>query len=148
MDAKKQWNAEEKSTWEKELKIESIVSELNALEISGEGKTIAVSLKIKHWAGVPNQELFGNISSLKYKSEVSQRFYFFEGQTGISVDEAYRFLQNRWLEKEMQTKKKQTDSPQPGAIEKDSQASSSSGLLKKKRQSKIRGVKTNKAVHN
>ena len=39
----------------------------------------------------------GNINPLKNKSEVSQRFYFFEGQTGISIDEAYRFLQNRWL---------------------------------------------------
>jgi hypothetical protein len=34
---------------------------------------------------------------------------FFEDQTGISADDAYRFLQNRWLEKQMQTKGKQSD---------------------------------------
>lgn len=148
LDAKKQWNAEDKSTWEKELKIESIVTDLIALEVSEEGKSITVGLKIKHWAGVPHQELFGNISPLKNKSEISQRFYFSEGQAGISVDEAYRFLQNRCLEKEMLAKKKQTEDLQPGESENDSQASSGSGLLKKKRQGKIRGVKTNKVIRN
>jgi len=148
LDAKKQWNADDKSTWEKEFKIESIVTDLIALEASEEGKSIAVGLKIKHWAGVTYQELFGNINPLKNKSEISQRFYFSESQPGISVDEAYRFLQNRWLEKEMQAKKKQTEALQTGESENDSQASSGSGLLKKKRQGKIRGVNTTKAIRN
>ena len=73
---------------------------------------------------------------------------FFDGQTGISVDEAYRFLQNWWLEKQMQVKRKQTDGSQIGETENDSRASSGSGLLKKKRLDRTKGVKTNKAVQN
>jgi hypothetical protein len=148
LDAKKQWNAEDKSTWEKELRIESIVTDLIALEASEEGKSITVGFKIKHWAGVPYQELFGNISPLKNKSEISQRFYFFEEKAGISVDDAYRFLQNKCLEKEMQEKKKQTEGSLPRESESDNQASPGSGLLKKKRQGNTKGVKTNKAVRN
>lgn len=77
--------------------------------------------------------LFGNTGPLKNKSEVSHRFYFFEDQTCISVDDAYRFLQNRWLERQMQAKRKQMNSAEISEIEKDSHASSGIGLLKKKR---------------
>ena len=94
----------------------------------------------------PYQELFGNIIPLKNKSEVSQRFYFLEGQPGISVGEAYRFLQTRWLEKEMQAKKKQTDVSQTTETGNGSQDSSGNGLLKKKRSGSTKRVKTNKPV--
>ena len=97
-------------------------------------------------AGIPYQEIFGNISPLKNKSEVSQRFYVFEGQPGISVDEAYRFLQNRRLEKQMQEKWKQTTNTEISETEKDNLASSGSGLLKKKRLGTSRTVKPNKSV--
>jgi hypothetical protein len=143
---KKQLNLEDKTSWEKEQKVESVIESLTALEKSEDGKVVAIGLKLKYWAGVPYQELFGNISPLKNKSEVSQRFYFFEGQTGISVDEAYRFLQNRWLEKQMQAKRKQMDSAEFSESEKDSNASSGSGLLKKKRLGSSRSVKPNKSV--
>ncbi len=126
-EAKKQWSVEDKSTWEKELKIESIVEDITALETFREGKIIALGLKSKHWEGTPYQELFGNISPLKNKSEISQRFYFFEGQAGISVDEAYRFLQNRWLEKQMQVKRKQTDGSLTGESENENQTSLGNG---------------------
>ena len=143
---KKQLNLEDKTSWEKELKVESVLEDLSVLEKSDDGKVVAIGLKLKYWAGIPYQELFGNISPLKNKSEVSQRFYFFEGQTGISVDEAYRFLQNRWLEKQMQAKRKQMDSAEISESEKDSKASSCSGLLKKKRLGSSRSVKPNKSV--
>jgi hypothetical protein len=87
-----------------------VIDSLSALESVEDGKAIALDLKLKYWAGIPYHEYAGIISHLKSKSEISQRFYFFEGQTGISVDEAYRFLQNLWLEKQMQVKKKQIDS--------------------------------------
>ena len=106
-ETKKQWSAEDKASWEKELKIESIIEALVSLEVTEEGKAISTSLKLKYWAGIAYQELLGSISPLKNKTEISQRFYLFEGQAGISVDEAYRFLQNRWLEKQMQAKRKQ-----------------------------------------
>ena len=130
---KKQLNLEDKTSWEKELKVESVIEGLSELEKSEDGKVVSVGLKLKYWAGISYQELFGNISPLKNKSEVSQRFYFFEGQTGISVDEAYRFLQNRWLEKQMQAKRKQTGESTEKEIQPETNGSSGSGLLRKKK---------------
>jgi len=62
---------------------------------------------------------------------LSQRFYFFEAQTGISVDEAYRFLQNRWLEKQMQAKRKQTVANNREELTEEEPTSSGNGLLKR-----------------
>lgn len=148
LDEKRQWSAEDKVSWEKEQKIESVIEAFNELEKSEEGKVIAIGLKLKYWVGIPYQELFGNISPLKNKSEISQRFYLFEGQAGISVDEAYRFLQNKWLEKQMQAKRKQTGDAQVEETENDSQAPTGNGLLQKKRLSKPKGAKRNKAIQN
>ena len=77
--------------------------------------------------------MFGNISPLKNKSEVAQRFYFFDGQIGISVDEAYRFLQNRWLEKQMQAKRKESVTHNEVELTEEEHTSSGNGLLQKKR---------------
>jgi hypothetical protein len=144
---KKQLNLEDKTSWEKELKVESVIEGLSELEKSEDGKVVAIGLKLKYWAGISYQELFGNMSPLKNKSEVSQRFYFFEGQTGISVDEAYRFLQNRWLEKQMQAKRKQSDDSNGEENNSRDQPSSGNGsLLKKKRLSKTKIGKGNKAI--
>ena len=74
-------------------------------------------------------------SSAKNKLEISQRFHFFEGQTGILIDEAYRFLQNKWREKQLQTKRKDTDGINVVEGKSDDSPSSNNGLLKKKRQS-------------
>ncbi|HEY8661671.1 MAG TPA: hypothetical protein VIL78_21730 [Hanamia sp.] len=145
---KKHLNLEDKTSWEKEQKVELVIEGLSELDKSEDGKAVAVGLKLKYWAGISYQELFGNISPLKNKSEVSQRFYFFEGQAGISVDEAYRFLLNRWLERQMQAKRKQTANAEISETEKDSHASSGSGLLKKKRLGSSRTVKQNKSVLN
>jgi hypothetical protein len=145
---KKQLNLEDKTSWEREQKVESVIEDLSELEKSEDGKAVAVGLKLKYWAGTSYQELFGNISPLKNKSEVSQRFYFFEGQEGISIDEAYRFLQNRWLEKQLQAKRKQTNMEEISKAEKDNHASSGSGLLKKKRLGGSRAVKPNKSDHH
>ena len=129
---KKQLNLEDKASWEKEQKVESVIEDLSELEKFEDGKVVSVGLKLKYWAGIPYQEIFGNISPLKNKSEVSQRFYVFEGQPGISVDEAYRFLQNRWLEKQMQAIKKQLDNQTEKPIEENGN-NTGSGLLKKRR---------------
>lgn len=147
-DAIKQWSVEDNSSWEQEKKIEFIIECLSDLEKNEGGKAIALDLKLKYWADISNHEFPVVISSLKNKSEISQRFYFFEGQAGISVDEAYRFLQNRWLEKQMQVKRKQLDSIEVGTSENDRQASSSSGLLKKKRFSRSKTIKPNKPVQH
>ena len=144
---KKQLNLEDKTSWEKEQKVESVIQGLSMLEKSEDGKVISVGLKLKYWAGISYQELFGNISPLKNKSEVSQWFYFFEGQTGISVDEAYRFLQNRCLEKQMQAKRKEVDDPNGEGNDTSKQGpSGNSSLLKKKRLTKTNIGKGNKII--
>ena len=144
--SKKLLNLEDKTSWEKEQKVESVIEGLSVLEKSEDGKVVSVGLKLKYWAGISYQELFGNISPLKNKSEVSQRFYVFEGQAGISVDEAYRFLQNRWLEKQMQAKRRQGDDSKgevSGSSEHEPLGNSS--LLKKTLLNKSKIIKGNKA---
>ena len=108
-DENKAIDLTDKSSWESEQKIEGIINDLMKLESTEEGKCIVAVLKQRYWSGSAYHELFGSLNFIKNKSEVSQRFYFQEGQNAISVDEAYRFLQNKWLEKQMQAKKKQTD---------------------------------------
>ncbi len=142
----KHLNLKDKTSWENEMKIESVIKDLSVLEKSEEGKLVSVELKIKYWSGTSYQEVFRNISPLKSKSEVSQRFYLSEAQRGISVDEAHRFLQNRWWEKQMQAKKKQTDSTATNETENNSHALSGRQLLKKKDLAKFRTVKPGKAV--
>jgi len=111
-----------------------------------EGREVAVGLKLKYWAGNPYHELVGSISPLKSKTEVGQRFYLFEGQPCISVEDAYRFLQNRWLEKQMQAKRQQTDNAENGETKNGSQVSSGNGLLKKKRLGGSKGIKAKKKI--
>ena len=69
----------------------SVIECLSELERIEEGSAIALDLKHKYWDCIRYYESGGIISPLKNKLEISQRFYFSEGQTGISVDEAYRF---------------------------------------------------------
>ena len=132
LDDKKSWNAEDKSTWETELKISGIIESLSILEKSEPGKVIASTLKQKFWEGALHQEIFGSITLVKNKADVSQRFYIAEDGSGITTDEAYRFLQNKYMEKQLQLKRKQSDSGDESTDEQ-SNSTSSSGLLKKKR---------------
>jgi hypothetical protein len=75
----------------------------------------------------------GNLTTIKSKSELNQRFYCAEGQPVISADEAYRFLQNKWLEKQLQLKRKQFESADESEPGDKPTASAGSGLLKKRR---------------
>lgn len=128
----KAFNPEDKSSYENELKIFGVVSDLNKLEATEDGKVISIALKQKYWAELTYQDIMGTITNGRNKSEISQRFYFSESQPVISADEAYRFLLNRWLEKQMQAKKKQQDSDGEAGIE-ESNDRPGSGLLKKRR---------------
>lgn len=132
LDENKQWTANDKSTWETELKISGIIESLSVLENSEQGKVIAACLKQKFWQGTLYQEIVGAITPVKNKADVSQRFYISEDGSGITADEAYRFLQNKYLEKQLQLKRKQADNTDKSADE-DATGSSNSGLLKKKR---------------
>lgn len=84
-------------------KIEKIVSDLHILGSTEEGKEIAERLQIKYWADSPVQQFITLPARTKF--EISQRFYFFDNDEGISLEESYRFLNNRWKEKVMQKKK-------------------------------------------
>jgi len=134
----------EKSEWRKEEDVELVIEKLERLEKSENGKSIATSLKLEFWAGLPYQDLFGNIAPVKNKYEISQRFYCATGQPDISVDEAYRFLQNRLLEKQILLRKKQLENSEVADDAVDSQPSSGSSLLKKKR---ISGKRVTKKQH-
>jgi hypothetical protein len=132
LDDKRQWNPDDKSTWETELKISGIMDSLSAIEQSETGKVIASALKQKFWAGTLHQEIVGSITLVKNKADVNQRFYISEDGSGITTDEAYRFLQNKYMEKQLQLKRKLTDTGDESTSE-ESNGTSSSGLLKKKR---------------
>ena len=106
----KNFDAASGKAFEVEQKIEGIVDMLLALEKTDKGKVVATHLKQNFWSGADCHQLFENGSVTRGRSDVSQRFYVLEGQSAISVDEAYRFLQNRWMEKELQAKRKQGES--------------------------------------
>ena len=138
----KVWQAEDKTSWSEEEKVESIVTDLQGLESVEEGKELADRLKMKFWCDLPVQEMICNLSSLRSKFEISQRFYFFEGQNGISVEEAYRFLHNRWMEKQLLAKRKQIDvSKVEDQSDSNAKANSDKKLLHKKRSNKNRETK-------
>lgn len=130
----------DKAVFEKEQIIENIIIELEALQATSQGKSIAALLKSSHWAGSAYHDIFGTLNGQKPKADISQRFYCVEGQPGITVDEAFRYLQNRWLEKEMLSRKKHT-----GEADKTTEnAERGSGLLRKKRSRRSRLSKSEK----
>ncbi|MBB1285689.1 hypothetical protein HRH25_14995 [Flavisolibacter sp. BT320] len=135
---KKPLTGSDKNAFEKELKIASVIDALAALETTSEGRFAGSVLKQEHWQGTAYNEIYSNISVPKSKAEVSQRFYILEGQPSISVDEACRYLQNRWLEKEMLAKKKQAEGSETNDTESNGHGT---GLLRKKRKRKTRTSK-------
>lgn len=138
LSEEKIWNAKEDFT--NEENIEAVITTLTKLESSEDGKAIAIALKNKYWNGTNFHEIFGVIATPKFKAEISQRFFFFDGQPGISFDEAYRFIQNRRMEKQM--KKKQVENSDTDSHTENDTTGSGNGLLKKKRISPT--VKKNK----
>jgi hypothetical protein len=65
---------------------------LAELERTTEGKLLDDNLKWEYWADSSYQDLAGTISPLKNNPANFNRFYFQEGETGISVAETWRFL--------------------------------------------------------
>ncbi len=129
---RKPFNPDDKAGHENELRISQIIESLNKIEAVEEGKSIAIALKQKHWSGIPYLDIMGAMTNGRNKSEISQRFYFSEGQPAISADEGYRFLLNRWMEKQMQSKRKLQEDNTEAKTE-EANNSSGSGLLKKRR---------------
>lgn len=144
-NTKKAFNPDDKPSYEKEQKIEQVITDLSRLEVTEEGKRVSISLKQKYWSEIPYCDLMGNITAIKSKSELSQRFYCTEGQPVISADEAYRFLQNKWMEKQLQLKRKQQDSTDELEPGDNPSASAGSGLLKKRRVNGTAKIKRSKS---
>jgi len=147
-NTKKPFNPDDKLSYEKEQNIEQLIKSITDLELTEEGKQVAILFKQKYWSEIPYNELMGNISSMKSKAELSQRFYYAEGQSCISADEAYRFLQNKWLEKQMQVKRKQQEVTDDSDTGEEPNGSSGSGLLKKKRVGNSSKNKRTKISHD
>ena len=134
-EGRKKWNLDDELNLKEGRKIEAIVEQLSLLGSTQEGKIFVNGLKIKYWAGLPNQNLMDSTSSLKSESEFIQRFYFFEKQPGITISEAYRFLLNKWLEKEMLAKEKEAEGNKKRDYKGNSHTVPGNSLLKKKRSS-------------
>ncbi len=136
----KKFNSEEKDSWLREEKIDKVVMQLHSLSSSEEGEDIADCLRFKFWSDTPAQEIIRNINALKSRYEISQRFYFFDNSSCISAEEAYRFLNNRWMEKKLQLKKKQGEDKEEGSIS-ISGRSADKNLIQKKRSNKAKKLK-------
>ena len=136
----KNWSVEDKGSWENEHKIEMIINDLAKIERTENGKSISDSLKLKYWAGTSYYELFEKINPQKSKAEISQRFYCSEEQPGISIQEAYRFLQNKQLEKQIRERKKINPGPEKTAQNKPDSTSPRISLLKKKSPGRSRNI--------
>lgn len=95
---------EEKKLWEEARVIESIICDLARLD-EGKDSELALHLKQKFWAGTNYQTFTGTLFANKLKDELCQRF-FLQDENIISSDEAFRFLQNRWLERELKARQR------------------------------------------
>lgn len=94
----------DEDSWAREKSIDEIVGKLTRLSATEDGKVFADTLKVRFWSGTMMEQVLGSLAPVRSKLEASQRFYFFAGGA-ISVDEAYRFLQNSWIQKTVQLKK-------------------------------------------
>lgn len=130
------FDLKDETSWHQEQQIEKIVTDLFRLSATDEGRHHADSLKVRYWQDVPVAPV--NLPAIRSKFEVSQRFYFFDGQ-GISIDEAYRFLLNRWLEKKIHGRKKQVGDSADG-VEDAGNAGTDKSLLQKKSKRKTQKI--------
>ncbi len=131
MDLNKAWDASDKATWATEQTVESIITDIEALNTTIEGKRIADALRLKFWS-------FNNYSSIiegngftRNKTQIIQRFYCFENQSPITANEAFRYLLNRQLEKAMLEQSKVKELNDSG--DETNGGQTGSGLLRKKR---------------
>lgn len=91
---------EDKNTWKQEAVIAEITRELETLAETDEGAYLANLLKYKFWTNSSLQDLVPKLSRLKGMYELNQRFFIINGD-GITAPEAYRFLNNRWMERQI-----------------------------------------------
>ncbi|HCL05590.1 MAG TPA: hypothetical protein DHW64_06350 [Chitinophagaceae bacterium] len=127
----------DETTWKREKAIAQVVNQLSRLSVTEEGKYFADALKLKHWADAGLEDLVGNLNAIRAKFEISQRVYFIEGE-GIAVDEAYRFLLNRWMEKKMQARKRERGNENQHDNTGSTGEIAGKGLLQKKKRTRVK----------
>ncbi len=93
-----------KDRWQREEKIEAIVTALQQLSSTADGAALADLLRFKHWCKTPLQHLIAHAARLRKRYEIWQRFYFYADEQPITIDEAFRFLCHRWREKQMRVR--------------------------------------------
>lgn len=125
---------DDEKTWEREKAIENVINDLAKLSASADGKLFADCLKVKYWSDAGLESLVGNLNVIRSRMEVSQRFYFMDGE-GIAVDQAWLFLQNRMMEKRLLAQKREDD-PRKGADTHTGEGENKK-LLQKKRRKRI-----------
>ncbi|MBI2282831.1 MAG: hypothetical protein HYU71_03885 [Bacteroidetes bacterium] len=127
-------------TWERERNIAQVVNQLVRLSATEEGKYFADTLKLKYWLDAGLENLVGNLNAIRARLEISQRVYFIDDDA-IPVDEAYRFLLNKWIEKKIQAKKRERGKEILSATEATGGEGVEKGLMQKKRRTKIKRLK-------
>ncbi len=131
----------DEASWKREKAIAEMINQLSRLSVTEEGKYFADALKLKYWTEAGLDDLVGNLNAIRAKFEISQRVYFIEGE-GISVDEAYRFLLNRWMEKKMQARKREQGKENQNDNSDSTMEVAGKGLLQKKK--RTRGKRPNR----
>jgi len=109
--------------------VEVIVQELQQLSSMENGKEFADRLRLRYWQLPHLAHRFTAAPPTRNKFEINQRFYFFEDEPAITIDEAYRFLNNKWMEKKFQAKKSQVES---SAAVSDEPGGGAAGMIGKK----------------
>lgn len=132
-----QFLLDDEKTWVREKSIAQTINQLARLSATEEGKYFADALKLKHWSDAGLEDLVGNLNAIRARLEISQRVYFIDGDA-IPVDEAYRFLLNKWMEKKMQAKKREQGKELAGDDETKGSEGRGKGLLQKKRRTRIK----------
>lgn len=97
-------SADAACNWEVARLVEQICEQLEKLETTEEGKIIACQLKLQYWCGQVSEALYSTHSSGRQKNMISQRFYI-NGEQPIKMNEACRFLQNKWIEQQVNSRK-------------------------------------------
>ncbi len=88
---------------EKTIQAAAVVEALHELGLSAD------LLRYKYWQGTSLESLVLFPSQHKSIWEISERFYFFNEVDLISFSEAIRFLNSRWMERQLQVRKKMAE---------------------------------------
>jgi hypothetical protein len=74
-------------------------------EMEGMG-SVADLLKYKYWVGTALESQIGGLAALRNEWEISERFYFFDEVSAISFSDALRFLNSKWMERQVSSQKR------------------------------------------